>query len=388
MKSMVKTALVLACSLLMPISASAEMMVEGLISKLDEPIRWIDQHPGDNYIQLPWSHALHLNISDANKTEGWCVGVGTRGLGTLSEGTVNGSPDRIVTLKRAGGTESVQLKIKYIAAEWLLHSAPTNVFPHPNGSTVSVGATQKMTLMGNIAYVENVSRGYMASECFSFDSRLIGIKSFRPVLEIDPANMQEISEAFASGAYPKGTYEGSTNFEANWANKYYVNSWMTSWTTTVAYNENMKFKLFYEGDRITKIVVNGEDIIVPDTTSNPGYVQGKTEYNVEVQGIVSNGVKVTLAKPNSDFSLKPAITEESEANKIPYSVYCRECDGTGVLMIENGKAVNTTGQYGLVHNDFRGVEAHFEVSFTDKLLKDLYNDTYLGSFTLLFELDL
>ncbi|WP_425669758.1 hypothetical protein ACPSL3_07635 [Vibrio owensii] len=388
MKSKIKIALVAACSLLVPITASAEMVVEGLLSKLGEPIKWIDQYPGDAFIQVPWSHALYLGIGNDNKTQNWCVGVGSRGLGSWNEGSANGSPDRTVTLKRIGGTESVQMDIKYKGAEWLLHSAPTRVFANPHISYASQGATQKMTLMGNIAYVANESNGFMADECFGFDSRVIGVKAFRPVIEIDPANMQEISDKFATGTYPKGIYEGTANFEANWKNYYYVTSSVGSWTTTVAYKGSMKFRLFYEGDRIQSIVVTGQDVIVPDTVSKPGYVQGKTEYNVEVQGVISNGVIVTLAKPNSDFSLKPVITKESETNKIPYSLYCRECDGSGVMMVENGKAVNTTGRYGLVHNDFRGVEAHFEVSFTDKLLEDLYNDTYLGSFTLLFELDL
>ncbi len=36
--------------------------------------------------------------------------------------------------------------------------------------------------------------------------------------------------------------------------------------------------------------------------------------------------------------------------------------------------------------NFREVVATFEVSYRDKSLDELYNDTYLGSFTLLFEL--
>lgn len=382
MKSLVKTSLVLACSLLMPISASAEMIIEGLIKH--DTIMWIDESPGDNFISVPWPHAQHVETTSKDYTEDWCVGVGTRfNSGGTAEGSYNGGPDRKVTLTRRGGSESVTMDLQYIAAEWLLESEPT-LIPHPSGA----GADKRMELHGNIAKVFNDGKGYMSTQCLRFPKRVIGVKRFRPVITFSESQMREINSKFKTGEYPKGIYEGRASFEANWMNRYYSNSTMSSWTTTVASKKNLLFQIYFEGDRITEIVVTGEDVIVPDTTSNPDYVQGKTEYNVEVKGIISNGVKVTLAKPNSDFSLKPLITEESETNKIPYSVYCRECDGSGVLMIENGKAVDTTGYYGLVHNDFRGVEAHFEVSFTDKLLKDLYNDTYLGSFTLLFELEL
>lgn len=388
MKNRFKNVLVTACSMLMAVSASASMQIEGLISQTDGTIKWIDEHPGDNYIQVPWTHATQLGLTSSDTAYGWCAGVGTRGLGTSNEGKANPGPDRTVTLKRVGGTESVTMKVKYTAAEWLLTEVPKEPFDHPHLAHASAGATQKLTLSGNRAYVENVSSGYMASQCFRFHTRVLGIKSFRPIIELVPESLAEVAEQFVSGALPRGEYIGTANFEANWMHNYYGSSSIPSWTTTVGYRGDLSFTLYFEEDQMRSITVTGEDVIVPDSITRPDYVQGQTEYKVVVEGIISNGVKVSLVNPDSDFSLKPNTTTESETNKIPYSVFCRECDGTGVLMIENGKAVNSSGKYGLVHDNFREVEGNFEVSFTDKLLDELYNDTYLGSFTLLFELDL
>ncbi|QLK43874.1 hypothetical protein DR996_00445 [Vibrio owensii] len=354
--------------LLISLGASA-FQVNGLI-KPGEPIKWIDEDSSDTTIKVPWHRAVDVNEDGDSQ---FCVGGGGSDIPNTSYHPQN------LTLRGPSGNNAT-LRIHYVAAEWKFAQTPTSTFKNPTSSL----AGQATTLLGNIAHIENTGPHILGDICFKFASGGRHLEYFRPVIEIDPDSLAALSEKFDTGELPNGSYVGNAYFPAsysqrdNWGNVYYH----------IALGAPVEFIIQSENDRIAKITVVGDDVIIPDTVTEPGKVQGSTNYKTTVEGVVSNGVKVSLLKPNSDFSLKPMMTAESETNKIPYSVFCRECEGSGVRMIENGKAISTSSHYSLLHNDFLKVEANFEVSFAHKPLDELYNDTYIGSFTLLFELDL
>lgn len=345
--------------------------INGLI-RPDKPILWIDEDPDEYVIKLPWHRAF--GVTNESESHQWCVGVGGEGTNT--------SRNQTVTLIGPEG-KSFDMDVVYSAVEWKLTDAPDSFIDVPT-SFKKVG-TQPTTFDGNIVRVENTTTGYISDKCFAYNSNKLPLDSFRPILELDPANAQWVAEQFSSGEFPSGTYTGTIWLPAIFAFNTLV---YNNWAYRFGNGGSINFIIQFEQDRITQIRVEGADVIIPDVLTKPDFVQGKTVYTTTISGIISNGIKVSLDKSNSDFSLKPVLTEKSDANKIPFNLFCVECEGTGVVMIEEGRAVSNSSYYSLLHNDFKNVVANFEVSYKDKPLDELYNDTYVGSFTLLFELDL
>ncbi|KIF47745.1 hypothetical protein M445_12210 [Vibrio owensii 47666-1] len=345
--------------------------INGLI-RPGKPILWIDEDPDEYVIKLPWHRAFRVN--DEFNSHQWCVGVGGDGSNTSRNQTV-----------RLTGPEgkSFNMQVVYAGVEWKLTAEPDSIIGVPS-SFVKPG-TQPTTFEGNIVRVDNTTTGYIGDKCFEYNSNKTPLDSFRPILELDPANAQWVADQFATGNFPNGIYKGTLWLPAVFAfNTLLYNNWAYRFGN----GGSIDFIIEFEQDRITQISVEGADVIIPDVLTKPGFVQGKTVYTTTISGIISNGIKVSLDKSNSDFSLKPMVTEKSDANKIPFNLFCVECEGAGVMMIEEGRAVSSSSYYSLLHNDFKNVVANFEVSYKEKPLDELYNDTYIGSFTLLFELDL
>ncbi|EKM14490.1 hypothetical protein [Vibrio harveyi] len=347
----------------LPFSYASSTQIDGLI-RPGEPILWIDEDPDPYIVKIPWNRSPSYSGTSAKN---WCVGAGTYGN--------NGGINKSVKLSGPDGA-SVSMELRYIATEWKLKSVPDSTFSSPQGGK------QELTMYGDVANVKNDGMTWSSETCFKYELAVAPISLFRPVIELDPSNIAYVSQQFDEGKLPSGTYLGSVSLPTIvWSTDRFGN-----WFYRHSLSADVLFYLEYQADRIAQIRVEGSDNIIPDTWTTPGMVHGKTVYTTHIEGIVSNGVKVSLASPDSDYSLNPVNTPESETNKIPFNVFCRECEGTGVTIIENGRALSASSYYSLLDNNFREVVATFEVSYRDKSLDELYNDTYLGSFTLLFEL--
>ena len=182
---------------------------------------------------------------------------------------------------------------------------------------------------------------------------------------------------------PSGTYRGVLNYAIPY--NYYRNGIIIRNTIQAS----LVVTLDYAPSILTSVrFINRNDVINPQYHGYPErMVGGRTEYQIEATGVFPNGVLMGL-KPltgrASQYQLDSVSTEDGSF--ITYSANCDVGCGSNRKIITDGRAEIDMVNKKLTIKSDNGTTARATISvvLTNTSLDTLINDTYRGSFVLMF----
>jgi hypothetical protein len=280
---------------------------------------------------------------------------------------VPGGPDSIaektIILNGPGGFASVPLSI--IGMSYRLSSSiGVEIAPGSTGTTVS----------GVSAIVRGAGPG---NQMVTLSSLSSPFTHYRPVLKA--INTSDWLAAFKVKGLESGRYQGSINYQVPY--NYYRNNVLIRNTLRAT----LTVTLEYNSTLLQSVAVTGGGVITPQYYGYPErLVGGSTDYLVTATGVSLVGVFIRLKTQSgsNEYQLLSQATDAPQTG-INFSVQCTSgCSGASKL-INEGRPTNNSIK--MLTPSHASGQATITVSFSNKKLDDLNNDTYRGSFVLIFE---
>ncbi|KJF81556.1 hypothetical protein [Photobacterium angustum] len=333
-----------------PLSANAAE-IEGRIK--GENLEWINASTiSSNLAPSIWYTPINLPYADQ-----------------FVPGGPNTITEQIITLQSGGGMQ-INLPIELAGMQY-------EVLSNNNVEDISGGSSTSDAQTGN-KRVTVIGEG-VANKRITLNQFEIPFTHYRPLIK--NIDKRIWLNAFQEANAPTGRYMGTLNVRVPY--DYYRNS--TRIRNTLDFRIDVVLE--YSPALLTSVDVFGADVIEPRYYGYPEtLVSGSTEYTITAKGIFPNGVLVGLRPISEFYQLKPMKDSEVDIG-IPYSVKCTSgcdkndfiTDGFPDIDNINNRARITTNSGGTK------AEARLNVSFKDKKLSELNNDTYVGRFVLIFE---
>ncbi|HIF9193218.1 TPA: hypothetical protein ACX6PF_002437 [Photobacterium damselae] len=268
-----------------------------------------------------------------------------------------------IQLTGTGGSVSVPLSL--VGMEYRLSSAVGS------GSVSGSASTQ---INGNNVTVLGSGVGNLSVTLSTLESP---ITHYRPIFNNIDTNAW--AQAFRTAKLPKGRYQGHINITVPYD---YYRSGTRIRNTLLLTN---RIIVDYEPAVLNTISVEGDGLIEP-IYHFPNTVSGKTEYVVNASGYFPNGVLMGL-KPPLGGSPFYEMTGKNPSESIKYNVTCRSgCSGKNQIIVNGQGRINTTdNRMKIDAASPTTAQARLQVSFDNKPMSEVSNDTYRDSFVLVFE---
>ncbi|MUK51219.1 hypothetical protein [Aliivibrio fischeri] len=303
----------------------------------------------DGFVPVIWN--VPLNLPSADK---------------VVPGGPTSAIERTVRLSNSSGSVNVPLTI--IGMSYLLSSNA--------GETSTTGVGTKLS--GVSAIVKGAGTGNKVVTLSTLSSPFT---HYRPIIK--PVTMSVWLKAFKTADLDKGTYQGAMNYLVPY--NYYRDGVLIRNTLQAL----LTIKIDYNPSQLHSVSVSGDGVIYPQYYGYPErLVGGATTYIINVTGVFPNEVNIGLKNTvNSDSRYQLLSQTTYPQTGIDYSVRCTNgCDGPTQIITDGEPNINGTSNR-LKMRSFNNVSAQatITVSFFNKKLDELNNDTYLGSFVLIFE---
>ncbi|HIF9079027.1 TPA: hypothetical protein ACX6NV_003945 [Photobacterium damselae] len=269
-----------------------------------------------------------------------------------------------IQLTGTGG--SVNIPVSLAGMEYRLSSMA--------GYQPIAGSTANTQIKGSKVFVIGSGVGNLE---VSLDSLESPITHYRPIMKNIDTNVW--IKAFRDAKLPKGRYQGLMNITVPY--DYYRSGTRIRNTLLLT----SRIIVDYEPAVLNTISVEGDGLIDP-IYHFPNTVSGKTDYVVNASGYFPNGVLMGL-KPPIGGSPFYEMTGKNPGESIKYDVTCRSgCSGKNQIIVNGQGRINTTdNRMKIDAASPTTAQARLQVSFDNKPMSEVSNDTYRDSFVLVFE---
>lgn len=270
-----------------------------------------------------------------------------------------------ITFTQTSGAKQVVLPLTLKGLEYRVSSV---------GAISNVGGgTSTATLKGSSV---NVVGAGISSLLIELDSTQSPFTHYRPILSNIDSSVW--AQAFRDARAPSGRYQGLLPYTAVYD---YYRGGIRIRNTIVS---QLVVFIDYRGQELSSIEVEGTGEMTA-TYHYPSLVSGEAYYTIKANGYFTDGVLVGLIPPSGKpyFSLKSG--EVSNTDEIKYSVTCVSGCSENRQIIIDGEPItnNSTKRTKIDATNVEQATAKLRVSFDRQPLVE--NDTYNGSFVLMFE---
>lgn len=200
---------------------------------------------------------------------------------------------------------------------------------------------------------------------------------YRPIMKDIDTNAW--TKAFRDAKLTKGQYQGIVNMTVPYD---YFRGGIRIRNTLLLTNHIV---VDYEPAILNTISVEGDGLINP-IYHFPNTVSGKTEYVVNASGYFPNGILMGLKPPLSGTSFYE-MKGKNPSEAIKYDVSCVSgCSGKNQIIVNGQGRINTTdNRMKIDAASPTTAQARLQISFNNKPMSEVSNDTYRDSFVLVFE---
>ncbi|EPA8652451.1 hypothetical protein ACQ7RL_003924 [Photobacterium damselae] len=341
------------------------MTIQGTIK--DGTIKWHNGIRQNSYLTLSnWQI-----ISGLYPTTEWKPG---------SYLSISGINEGEITLKNASSSISIPLKVagtQYglgeAASKFSIENSPGGVFPE----------CQSSSLNSDLAFVFG-DNTCVSKKSYKSNTAYTPFHFVRPLIDIDD---NRIIEAFNDPSLTKGNYIGTVMITPMYIFKSPTGSWTYRTSTPIPLN----ISISYSGSQLIDFEVFGDGIIRPFYNLEPQTITGLTKYQVNFQGVFSEGSKINmkLLEPKSGkFELvadDKSISEDK--SKIPYSIKCKgESCRDNMFVDFNGNMLLPGGLSFLqAKKDTREISFELEIAYKNIPKSSIDTGRYSNAFTIIFE---
>ena len=337
---------VLVWSAMPAMAASIEGRIKG------ERFDWLSAQPiSSNLTSSVWDLPLHLPTAES------VVPGGATAASTHIE------------LKQINGSGKASLLLTLTGMQYRLSEHQTPKEYHGGDRTATT--TQKGS------DVEVLGSG-IGSQEYPLNRASNPFTHHRPVFSMNKNSWME-----GMKGQPSGTYRGVLNYAIPY--NYYRNGIIVRNTMQAS----LVVTLEYAPAILTSVrIVTRNDVIAPQYHGYPKrMVGGRTNYQIEATGVFPNGVLMglkPLAGRASQYQLDSLSTEDESF--ITYSANCDVgCTGSNQKIITDGRGdIDMVNKLTMKSDNGITARATISVVLTNTSLDTLINDTYLGSFVLMF----
>lgn len=282
-------------------------------------------------------------------------------------GTFIGTPEPSLVLSGESG-ESVVVDIKLAGLQYGLGEA-ASYFSLKNSPTLGApcdGSSQ------NGSQSELIGFNCVGEKTYASDVSHTPFHFVRPLIELDKT---DIVDAFRGSKVPSGVYTGTIL-----TNPFYTfKSPSGSWTYRHGVTIPLTFVIRYEAASLESIDVIGDGVLQPKYDKVAHTISAGTKYRITASGFFSNGLKLTFS---SDDDLYQISHESDDSLVIPYSVSCRQCRESDVVVNGESRLVDDET---VVDGEDERIDVNLDVYFKDVPAADVETGSYNGSFSVLFE---
>lgn len=245
------------------------------------------------------------------------------------------------------------------------------------GFQFHIGSTsQQSTNVGNSCLDGNILslyQGVCSDEVLVYELSSIAspFVSLRPIIEFDEQEIRSIFET-----KPDGIYFATAQVDASF--DFYIGDVRSR----RVYPTTIEFLVENSTDEIVNVqIISGNGQFYPRYGLNNNYVTGDTEYRLQVSGKISNGLKIGPSNVRNNY----VLTSFDGTEEIPYSVSCRQCDTTELIV--DGNIVN---QEARLNSGSVSDNIYFDLNFLvqDVDISSFSNNQFYDNFQLLVELEL